>query len=286
VLASLSRRLSEDEKNALRRQNLDSEAAIRIKRIPLDSERLRISVLENELDLRRRVEEDRIFYERCAKEEKERLKREKAQAEARRRQAEAAKKEREDAEAKMRADNWERLRREAINKAAREQFAREQAARDAEARAARQKASEEQAKRGAEARATREKAAKEQAKKEKEAVAAARERSARRAGATQATCRHRMWWNKLENVHTSCQHCTKPLHRYALQCPGCQTIGCHGCMRALKDGRVPAIDNSWQNQSRNSRPRRNQRTSSYEESTYRAPSPEQSPAYDSYDWDY
>ena len=113
VLASLTPRLSETEKNSLRRQNLDNDAAIRIKRVPLASSRLQLQRLEDELNRHRSQEELRLTRERYEKEQRDRLEREKAQAEAQRRYAEDLAKQRAEREARMKAANEEAARQQA-----------------------------------------------------------------------------------------------------------------------------------------------------------------------------
>lgn len=212
IFAFLKPRLSENEKNELRRQNLNSEVAIRIKRILLDKERSRLSKLERELIRRHTQEEARLFEERHEKEKKARVEREKAKAEARRRHAaEQAK---------------ERAEREARDRARREAEARHWAAR---AKAAQEEALRQQAQRAREAAARQQ---------QEETAAKARQEAQAREWARKASCGHCMWWEKIDGTFT-CAHCQWPRLKYAFRCTGCQTIACIGCKKTLKAGGTP-----------------------------------------------
>ena len=267
VLASMSPRLSEADKNELRRQNLDSDAAIRIKRVPLASERQRLQQLESELARRQTQENVRVARERQEKERKERLEREKAQAEAQRRWEEQAAKKRAEMEANMKAAN--------------ERFAKEQAARQKKAAEEHAAMQAERARKKKQADADRERIQ----KLARERTAAAKAEAERNKSRGQP-CRHRMWWDKIEGAR-DCGHCTKPLYKFALQCRGCQTIGCAECMRTLKAGRTPAIDHGSKgrrNKSNNTRPSRGKNSYGYEEPFSPPSLPNTSSYDDSYDW--
>ncbi|OCK83361.1 DnaJ-domain-containing protein [Lepidopterella palustris CBS 459.81] len=226
VFASLSTRLSEAEKNELRRQILDSDAAIRIKQLPLDSEQSRLQRLKDDLSRRRDQENERVAAELKEKEKRERLAREKAEAEARRRYAE------------------EYARQQAAMEA-REKAAKEEAAR---AETARQKENGRGAARAPKAESERlQRLAEKQMAKNKEEV--------KRRQTRKMLCRHNVWWNEVPGPH-DCTHCTRPLYRFAYQCPGCKTIACASCRGTLKAGRTPSIDNSHNKRQEHAHPSR------------------------------
>ncbi|KAF2821323.1 DnaJ-domain-containing protein [Ophiobolus disseminans] len=55
------------------------------------------------------------------------------------------------------------------------------------------------------------------------------------------TCEHNMWWDKVDGARR-CQHCSKPMHKFALQCPGCQTVACYACMKGFRSGCMSGVD--------------------------------------------
>ncbi|KAF2871392.1 hypothetical protein BDV95DRAFT_668048 [Massariosphaeria phaeospora] len=85
MLSSLSSRMSEDEKNELRRQNLDSEVAIRVKTISLNREQIRLQGLKDDLTRRQAQEDARLRFELQDRERMKRAAKEKADEEAWRR---------------------------------------------------------------------------------------------------------------------------------------------------------------------------------------------------------
>lgn len=245
VLASLSQRLSEEEKNGIRRQNLDSEAAIRIKQPRLDREQSRLQQLKEELSRRREQENARLQAEQREKERRERLAREQAAAEARRRYEEQQRvareaREKAEAESRRRYEEQQRSAREAREKAAREEAARREAAEAAR----RKKLAEERAARDAAFKRTQEEVARkaraatvERERREKRAKKQ-NQKAAKQQTTTKMTCEHKVYWKKVMG-HYECAHCTRSLFRFAYQCPRCSTIACAACMKTLKAGGTP-----------------------------------------------
>lgn len=280
VLASLSTRLTESEKNELRRETIQSEHAVKIKNAPLSRERSVLEELESALSRRRFQEEARLERERREQAQRERVRQEKAQAEAQRHHAEAAARKREEAAARQRAEAeaWAQAaherdaadaKRASERAAAREKQVKEHSRKQADARKAREEAARRAREHGQRARENAQRAcdnaqrAREDAQRIREQAQHTREQSQRTREAAQraredfqrtrkqashnhthrSTCRHKKWWNKIDGRH-DCQHCTKSLYKWALQCSGCQTIGCHECMRTLKGGGVPTVETS------------------------------------------
>ncbi|CAO2656059.1 Nn.00g048620.m01.CDS01 [Neocucurbitaria sp. VM-36] len=281
MLASLTPRLSEKDKDDIRCQILGSEAAIRIKQIPLDREKSLLQQLQDELTRRRNQEYVRLAAEWKEKASREQAAREKAEAEARRRaaaeQAERMEKVRKEqlarekaqAEARRRAEA-ERARQRAAQES-REKAAREEAIK-AEAARLKRMADEQTEKEATWKKLTAEFAAKQAAmgkmaeerakSKDYRTAQGTRESTSNAANAgtkhhknkadepkrrdTKSTtsCKHKGWWVQIQGRH-DCAHCTRPLHRFAYQCPGCATIACYSCREQLKAGITPSvIDNS------------------------------------------
>jgi hypothetical protein len=74
-----------------------------------------------------------------------------------------------------------------------------------------------------------------------------RTRRSNERNASFGNCDHKLWWNKVEGHHI-CAHCTRPLFKFAEQCPSCNTIACASCRHILKTGGVPSAyknDGHW-----------------------------------------
>ncbi|KAF2130761.1 DnaJ-domain-containing protein [Dothidotthia symphoricarpi CBS 119687] len=229
VFASLSTRLSETEKDSLRRQILDAETAMRIKQWPLDREQLHLKSLQEALSKRLAQENVRLAAERTEQERKERLAREKAQAEAQRRRAEEAARQQAAYEAREKVAREERARAEAVRA---RQMAEEHAARKAEMQ--KQQAEMKKRAQAAQAEALR------QQKLVAEQVAKAK-READKQRVRVKSCRHKNWWDRVPGPIT-CPHCTRPRLGFAYKCPDCETTACASCRGTLKAGRTPAVD--------------------------------------------
>lgn len=219
--ALLFTRLSEEQKDDLRRQNLDCDAAIRIKQGPLGHEKSRLQQLRNDLAVRQSQEDERVAAEEAETERRERLMREKAAAEAQRRR------EAEYAQEKLAREAREEATRESAKRAEaarQEEIARERAARQA----AREKRNEETAQRAKAAEATNERRSSLPQKRRPE-----RNREPKRQKTKSTACMHKVWWDKIPGPH-SCEHCDRPLYRFAYQCHKCELITCASCMRTAK----------------------------------------------------
>ncbi|KAF1839749.1 DnaJ-domain-containing protein [Decorospora gaudefroyi] len=283
-------RLSDEEKSEIRLQSIHAENAIRIKQIPLGKEKARLQRLTHELARRRDQEDVRLAAEQAEKARKERLARQKAeqarqQEWARQRAAqEAQEKAARAAAEKLRREQW--AAQEARNKVAREAAERERAEvlkkRQEEMRnreASFQKWREAQAKKQ---RATPNAEQAQKGKTRKTTTAQTKSSSS-----SSSSCTHKGWWADVQGRHV-CAHCTRPLHKFAYQCPGCSTLACVSCRNQLKAGLTPSIDTTHPygkntpTATRTARPtaRDNYRPSYHTKS--RA-SPEYD--YDYYDWD-
>ncbi len=301
VFSSMSKRLTEEEKSELQREILNSEAAIRIKLIPLEREQSQLKNLQAELVRRRNQESVRVATEHMEKERKERLARE---AEARRR-AEKYAEERAAEEARVRAARAEaeRIRKkrmaeeQAAHEAARKKREEEQAAFEAARKKMEEdhlaeifrqaKVAREQAQRTAwptprESNAGRQQP---QAKAKPKAKTNYRAKTKNTTGNQQHkknwqdhtasyVCTHRAWWDRIDGHH-ECKYCTRTLYTFAYQCNGCGTIGCASCMHILKKGGTPTTYLGDQEHTR--RGNRSERKQQYTS----APSPD----YPSYDYD-
>jgi len=225
VFAFLSKRLSDQEKSEIRLASINADNAIRIKQIPLNKATAQLNQLCDQLAQRRVQEEKRIAAEKAHKANMERLARERA---------------------------YEALRQEQ----ARQQAERNKAAQEAAERFRQQQA--EQARESAE-RARKERAAWEailkacqeeeeaQERLRKQEADKERTRRSNERNASFGNCDHRCWWNKVEGYHI-CAHCTRPLFKFAEQCPSCNTIACASCRHILKTGGVPSAyknDGHW-----------------------------------------
>jgi hypothetical protein len=287
VFAFLSKRLSDQEKSEIRLASINAENAIRIKQIPLDKARRRLGQLNDELARRKILEVARLAAEIAEKARKERLAREKAE-EARhrewaRQQAERSKAAQEAAErfrqeqAKQARETAERNKRESAAREARWKAAQEAAdkARQEQTKQAKENAErirKERVAREAKRKVSQEADNAKQRQKTKQA-ADARKSTQHAPGTTDrgraqrsnhskrhsGACRHKFWWNKVEGHHV-CAHCTRPLFKFAEQCPGCDTIACATCRYTLKAGGTPSSNNDYGDGHRSSpRSRRNDR---------------------------
>ena len=227
VFAFLSKRLSDQEKSEIRLASINADNAIRIKQIPLDKAKAQLKQLEDQLVQRKAQEEKRIAAEQARKANMERLARERAYEVRRQEQA------RQQAERNKAAQEAaERFRQQQAEQA------RESAERERKERAAceaKWKAYQEEAQRVAQERFRKQEADKE------------RTRTSNERNTSFGNCKHRRWWNKIEGHHT-CAHCTRPLFKFAEQCPSCSTIACASCRQTLKAGGVPSAyknDGNW-----------------------------------------
>ncbi|KAL1800734.1 hypothetical protein ACET3X_001076 [Alternaria dauci] len=220
IFAFLSKRLSDEEKNAIRMASINADNAIRIKQIPLEKAKAQLRQLQDYLAQRRVQEEKRIAAEEARKAERERLAAERAYEALRRERA------RQQAEQdKAAQEAAERFRQEQAKQA------RESAERDKKERAAREarwKAYEEEAERVRQERVRKQAADREE-----------RSKRFNERNTWSANCNHKRWWNKVEGHHI-CAHCTRPLFKFAEQCPGCNTIACASCRQILKAGGIPS----------------------------------------------
>jgi hypothetical protein len=57
--------------------------------------------------------------------------------------------------------------------------------------------------------------------------------SYRTSASNTSTCRHNIYWTKIDGVHT-CSNCHRVQKRFAFQCPGCAVVACASCRDALK----------------------------------------------------
>ncbi|KAF1984873.1 DnaJ-domain-containing protein [Aulographum hederae CBS 113979] len=53
-----------------------------------------------------------------------------------------------------------------------------------------------------------------------------------------SACRHKVFWDKVEGRQT-CPHCQQLQYRFLYKCSVCETKGCAGCMKAMKNGGAP-----------------------------------------------
>ncbi|KAF1938612.1 DnaJ-domain-containing protein [Clathrospora elynae] len=237
VFAFLTTRLSEQEKNELRSQSLNADAAIRIKRVPLDKVQAHLQRLESELVRRKEQEDMRLAAERDETARKECVAREKVEEEARRRVAQERARQHAAQEARD---------REAIKEAERirQEHARQRAAQEVKNKAAREVAVRARQERIRKA----EKMAEEEAKIEKERKKASRA-GAQRYSTNGCSHMHKVWWEQVQGRY-DCAHCKRLLYTFGYQCPVCATIACASCMHQLKSGRTPAVDNSHRDERR------------------------------------
>ena len=56
-----------------------------------------------------------------------------------------------------------------------------------------------------------------------------------RRSATEASCQHKAWWDRICGC-TICSRCYRVLEKYAFACPGCHKIACASCRDILKHG--------------------------------------------------
>ncbi|RYO27104.1 hypothetical protein AA0111_g7450 [Alternaria arborescens] len=236
VFAFLSKRLSDQEKSEIRLASINADNAIRIKQIPLNKATAQLNQLCDQLAQRRVQEEKRIAAEKAHKANMERLARERAY-EARRQE-----------QARQQAE-----RNKAAQEAA-ERFRQQQAeqARESAERARKERAAWEAILKACqEEEEAQERLRKQEADKE-------RTRRSNERNASFGNCDHRCWWNKVEGYHI-CAHCTRPLFKFAEQCPSCNTIACASCRHILKTGGVPSAyknDGHWSTEHARRRNRR------------------------------
>jgi hypothetical protein len=241
----MSKRLSDREKSEIRLASINAENAIRIKQIPLEKMKVRLAQLNDELARRKSLEVIRLAAEHAEKARKERLAKEKAeearQQELARQQAEQNKTAQEAAErfrqeqAKRARESAERDRKERAGWEARWKAAQEAAEN------ARQEQVKQEAAESARQEQVRKQAADARKSRQHAPTATDRERTRRSTHRSKnpGNCGHRFWWNKVEGHHV-CAHCTRPLFKFAEQCPGCDTIACVSCRYMLKAGSVPS----------------------------------------------
>lgn len=230
VFASMSKRLSEEEKTVIRRAILDYGATISVKQVPLKSEQTHLQKLERELAQRKAQETQRLMFEQIEKERRERVAQEKANAEARQRAAAEYVRQKAAQEAKEKAAREEAVKREAARK---QRMAEEEAAR-------RKREAEIEADLGAywEHHANSGSYNSGQYGKKTKGDSANRHRHHNHT--SEMPCSHHGWWSKLQGRH-ECPHCTRPLYTFALQCPGCAIIACAACRPVLQAGGKPTM---------------------------------------------
>jgi len=57
--------------------------------------------------------------------------------------------------------------------------------------------------------------------------------SYRTSASNQSTCRHNLYWTRIDGVHT-CSNCHNVQGRFAFRCPGCSKLACASCRDTLK----------------------------------------------------
>jgi len=243
MFAYFKKRLSEEEKNGLRKECIDAENATRIKRIPLDRTKAQLQRLRDELARRKEQEDIRIANERSEAEKRESIRRAKAEEarlreQARQQAQQRAEQEARDAAARKEAERFrQEWEREMAEVRARARMAKETAARMKQEQAKRQQAEQDAYNKTFAEKVREQQEAKHSEQKQKSKT------HSRNGAKASGSCKHKGWWIKVEG-RQDCGYCTATLYKFAQQCPGCSITSCDACRRVLQAGGTPSVDHS------------------------------------------
>ncbi|KAI2476672.1 Chaperone protein DnaJ [Pyrenophora tritici-repentis] len=246
VFAYFKKKLSEKEKNELRKECIDAENATRIKQIPLNRTRAQLQQLRDELVCRKYLEDIRLANEHIEADRKERVRKakvEEARLKEQARQQAQQRAEQEVREAAARKEA-ERLRQEQEREMA-EYLARVRAANRAAERMRQEQAKKQQAEQDAFYKTFAEKVREQKEAKNAEQQQKSKVRPKNGAKAS-GSCKHKGWWDTVEG-RRECGYCTATLYKFAQRCPGCGIMSCDACRRVLQAGGTPSVDHSRRN---------------------------------------